>query len=587
MAIAGQSIAATALSTASQNKTISDSDSSKSTSQDDGNDLKNKEFSNVLDGQSEPTAPSKTGKSEVSVDEQTVTETTIENSEGRPGGSAEPILVVGKTGNLLPAIGVELPVGDAGEAGSTLNEKDSISVKRLLTAEQIIIPAGDHAANSATATASVTIDNSSEGSALAPEGKEKAGSILTADPSLSAEKVISTNPPVTTELQAVSKGELTDVNLSNATTDGKPVNPNQVPDQSLVTNDQFKLSEISQNFVKPVQNKVEGKVEGKVESNVEGRAQSIVSESELNTSVLTALTNKPNGGKAEAIALTKPIAQSDPFVSKTLETRGGVNSSGSTVQSPSSLSGLSTNSSSGLEVAPALKASELDVKSMTPINSSTTSFTAQLAVQVQLKAQLEAAGKNVEGKVAGASTAALAETVSSQSSTSTYTALSDLSTAYKQPQNVSAQVSVPIEVGKPGWSDGVMAKVMWMSSQQISKAEIALDPPELGPLQVRISTQADQTSVVFTSSHGAVREALDLGLPRLREMMENQGLDLSDVDVSDQRSFGTESQGEDSAEEGMLSQRGDTEADESGENSAEVTGNIVNNASLSLVDHYV
>ncbi|WP_101759372.1 flagellar hook-length control protein FliK [Oceanicoccus sp. KOV_DT_Chl] len=99
----------------------------------------------------------------------------------------------------------------------------------------------------------------------------------------------------------------------------------------------------------------------------------------------------------------------------------------------------------------------------------------------------------------------------------------------------TVHTSVPVEVGKQGWSETVMQRVMWMSSQNVSKAEIALDPPELGPLQVRISSSGDQTSVVFTSSHGVVRDALDQGLPRLREMMESQGLDLADVDVSDQQ----------------------------------------------------
>jgi flagellar hook-length control protein FliK len=106
--------------------------------------------------------------------------------------------------------------------------------------------------------------------------------------------------------------------------------------------------------------------------------------------------------------------------------------------------------------------------------------------------------------------------------------------AYREPTASSWQTEVPVTVGKPGWSEAVTQRVMWMSSQQVRTAEIALDPPELGPLQVRINSQSDQTSVVFTSQHAAVREALDQSLPRLREMLEEQGIDLADVDVSDQ-----------------------------------------------------
>ena len=158
-----------------------------------------------------------------------------------------------------------------------------------------------------------------------------------------------------------------------------------------------------------------------------------------------------------------------------------------------------------------------------------------------------------------------------------------LNQTYRQPALVeSFQSSVPIGVGKPGWGDAVMDKVMWMSSQQIGRAEIALDPPELGPLQIRITTSQDQTSIVFSSSQGAVRDALDQGLPKLREMMEEQGLSLGDVDVSHQ----------------SASQRENTEAEDSDSTRANDSvaqsqmseGDTVKrtqSGTLSLVDQYV
>jgi len=157
---------------------------------------------------------------------------------------------------------------------------------------------------------------------------------------------------------------------------------------------------------------------------------------------------------------------------------------------------------------------------------------------------------------------------------------------YRQLATAPFQTAVPIEVGKPGWSDGVMQKVMWMSSQQINRAEIALDPPELGPLQVRVATQGDQTTVTFTSAHGSVREALDQGVSRLREMMESQGLDLAEVDVSDQRQFGHGDQGSQSRED--ESDR-DVDSDDSEaltELNSRTVGSMMT-ASASLVDSYV
>ena len=93
----------------------------------------------------------------------------------------------------------------------------------------------------------------------------------------------------------------------------------------------------------------------------------------------------------------------------------------------------------------------------------------------------------------------------------------------------TATVSVP--VGANGWDDAVADKVMWFGANKINSAEIHLNPSDLGPVQVRISTQNDQTTVAFSSPHAAVRDALDQALPRLRDMMGSQGIQLADVSV--------------------------------------------------------
>jgi len=77
-------------------------------------------------------------------------------------------------------------------------------------------------------------------------------------------------------------------------------------------------------------------------------------------------------------------------------------------------------------------------------------------------------------------------------------------------------------------------KVMWMINQNIHSAEIKLNPPELGRLEVKISMQQqDQTNISFSSQNQQVREMIELALPRLREMLGDSGLNLSNVDISD------------------------------------------------------
>lgn len=95
------------------------------------------------------------------------------------------------------------------------------------------------------------------------------------------------------------------------------------------------------------------------------------------------------------------------------------------------------------------------------------------------------------------------------------------------------QTAVPVPVGQPQWSQAVGDKVLWLAAQNVSSAEINLNPEHLGPMQVKVSVNQEQTSVSFTSHHSMVREVLDQNLGRLRDMFNEQGLHLINVDVSD------------------------------------------------------
>lgn len=144
--------------------------------------------------------------------------------------------------------------------------------------------------------------------------------------------------------------------------------------------------------------------------------------------------------------------------------------------------------------------------------------------------------------------------------------------------------SVSVAAGKPGWSDAVMRRVMWMSWQNVNGVNIALDLPELGPLQVRIVIQSDQASVVFTSKNGWVRDALDQTLPRLREMMEDQGINLTDANVSYQSA---NRQQQDSAVNSDETDRDDHLLSSEEIIVSDLSEPVVSSVRLSLVDQYV
>jgi flagellar hook-length control protein FliK len=80
----------------------------------------------------------------------------------------------------------------------------------------------------------------------------------------------------------------------------------------------------------------------------------------------------------------------------------------------------------------------------------------------------------------------------------------------------------------------VADRVMWLSSQNLQSAEIQLDPAELGRMEVRIDMNRDQAQITFLSPHAGVRDALEGQMQRLRDMFDQQGLGLMNVNVSDQ-----------------------------------------------------
>ena len=93
----------------------------------------------------------------------------------------------------------------------------------------------------------------------------------------------------------------------------------------------------------------------------------------------------------------------------------------------------------------------------------------------------------------------------------------------------------PLAMHQSGWSEGVVDRVMYLSSQNLKSADIQLEPAELGRLDIRINMAPDQqTQVTFMSAHVGVREALESQMSRLRDSFTQQGLGQVDVNVSDQ-----------------------------------------------------
>ncbi|MFF5865865.1 flagellar hook-length control protein FliK [Pseudomonas sp. NPDC012596] len=93
----------------------------------------------------------------------------------------------------------------------------------------------------------------------------------------------------------------------------------------------------------------------------------------------------------------------------------------------------------------------------------------------------------------------------------------------------------PLPMNQNAWAEGLVNRVMYLSSQNLKSADIQLEPAELGRLDIRVNLAADQaTQVTFISGHAGVRDALDSQVHRLRELFAQQGLAQPDVNVADQ-----------------------------------------------------
>lgn len=92
-------------------------------------------------------------------------------------------------------------------------------------------------------------------------------------------------------------------------------------------------------------------------------------------------------------------------------------------------------------------------------------------------------------------------------------------------------LGIDTQVGQPKWGGELAQKVVFLSSQQQQVAEIRLNPAHLGPVEIMLNINSDQATAQFVSSHLAVREAIEASLPRLREMMAENGITLGDVSV--------------------------------------------------------
>jgi len=84
---------------------------------------------------------------------------------------------------------------------------------------------------------------------------------------------------------------------------------------------------------------------------------------------------------------------------------------------------------------------------------------------------------------------------------------------------------------KNNFSPNLALRIQWMYKQALSSAEILMDPPELGPLSIKVDNHKGETNIVFQVSNGQTKEMIESNLVKLKELLAEQGINLGDTQV--------------------------------------------------------
>ncbi len=113
--------------------------------------------------------------------------------------------------------------------------------------------------------------------------------------------------------------------------------------------------------------------------------------------------------------------------------------------------------------------------------------------------------------------------------------------AKAEAQQVAA--NSPLVLNREAAGEQMAERVQMMLAKNLKSVDIRLDPPELGRMQIRMTMNNDVASVQFTVANQQSRDIVEQAMPRLREMLTQQGIQLADTSVQ-QQSNGQQQQGQ-------------------------------------------
>lgn len=112
--------------------------------------------------------------------------------------------------------------------------------------------------------------------------------------------------------------------------------------------------------------------------------------------------------------------------------------------------------------------------------------------------------------------------------------LSAIDTGSNQPllaARAEPTYSIAAPPGTLAFTESLASHLGNMTTNSLDRAEIQLNPRELGPIRIEISVKDKETSIVLTASQPMTMAALEQGTATLRTLLADQGLNLRQLDI--------------------------------------------------------
>ncbi|MCC4815320.1 flagellar hook-length control protein FliK [Vibrio lentus] len=139
---------------------------------------------------------------------------------------------------------------------------------------------------------------------------------------------------------------------------------------------------------------------------------------------------------------------------------------------------------------------------------------------------------------------------------------------------IQAAQQAPLQLTKELANEQVAEKVQMMMSKNLKNLDIRLDPPELGQMKIRMTMNNDVANVHFTVSNQQARDVIEQTLPRLREMLAQQGMQLADSSVQQQNSGQSQDRYNNGEQQSGSNRTNDGQGDENLDNGSNLELNV-------------